>query len=234
MSPPVPAQCGGAAWWRPLVEAAHQVGGDDGDDGDDRSHPQHRASWARADTINGMSEPPALTQILDPSAHRGAGIRAGEAAGDDRVGLATYAYIAPTMTDLAGFSTSFVRVVLGIYGAGMVSGMVVSGRAASLGIMRDRLRTGPHRAHARGVRAPRPPEAPGHRHGVRPRFPAVHPRTHPPDAAHGRRPRGPVARRRPQPLDPRHRQRARGVAGQYRPAAGLGYEWPSRVGARSA
>ena len=70
MSPPVSAQYGGAAWWRPLVEAAHQVGGDDGDDGDDRSHPQHRASWARADTINGMSEPPALTQILDPSAHR--------------------------------------------------------------------------------------------------------------------------------------------------------------------
>lgn len=40
------------------------------------------------------------------------------------------------MTDLAGFSTSFVRVVLGIYGADMVSGMVVSGRVASLGIMR--------------------------------------------------------------------------------------------------
>lgn len=37
------------------------------------------------------------------------------------------------MTDLAGFSTSFVRVVLG---AGMVSGMVVSGRVPSLGIMR--------------------------------------------------------------------------------------------------
>jgi len=50
--------------------------------------------------------------------------------------FATYAYIAPTMTDLAGFSTSFVPVVLGIYGAGMVSGMVVSGRVAHLGIMR--------------------------------------------------------------------------------------------------
>jgi len=50
--------------------------------------------------------------------------------------FATYAYIAPTMTDLAGFTTSFVPVILGIYGVGMVSGMLVSGRVAHLGIMR--------------------------------------------------------------------------------------------------
>ena len=50
--------------------------------------------------------------------------------------FATYAYITPTMTDLAGFSTSFVPVILGIYGVGMVAGMVVSGRVAHFGLMR--------------------------------------------------------------------------------------------------
>ncbi|MEP6631148.1 MAG: MFS transporter, partial [Lapillicoccus sp.] len=40
--------------------------------------------------------------------------------------FATYAYITPTMTELAGFSSSFVPVILGVYGVGMVSGMVVS------------------------------------------------------------------------------------------------------------
>jgi len=50
--------------------------------------------------------------------------------------FATYAYITPTMTDLAGFATSFVPVILGIYGVGMVSGMVVSGRVARFGLMR--------------------------------------------------------------------------------------------------
>ena len=50
--------------------------------------------------------------------------------------FATYAYITPTMTDLAGISTSFVPVILGIYGVGMVTGMVVSGRVARFGLMR--------------------------------------------------------------------------------------------------
>ncbi len=50
--------------------------------------------------------------------------------------FATYAFITPTMTELGGFSVSFVPVILGIYGAGMVTGMLVSGRVAHLGIMR--------------------------------------------------------------------------------------------------
>ncbi len=50
--------------------------------------------------------------------------------------FATYAYITPTMTELAGFSSSFVPVILGVYGVGMVSGMVVSGRVARFGILR--------------------------------------------------------------------------------------------------
>ena len=50
--------------------------------------------------------------------------------------FATYAYITPTMTELAGFSSSFVPVILAVYGVGMVSGMVVSGRVARFGILR--------------------------------------------------------------------------------------------------
>ncbi len=50
--------------------------------------------------------------------------------------FATYAYITPTMTELAGFSSSFVPVVLAVYGVGMVSGMLVSGRVARFGILR--------------------------------------------------------------------------------------------------
>jgi DHA1 family inner membrane transport protein len=50
--------------------------------------------------------------------------------------FATYSYIAPTMTELSRFPAAFVPVVLAIYGVGMVSGMVVSGRVAHLGVLR--------------------------------------------------------------------------------------------------
>jgi DHA1 family inner membrane transport protein len=50
--------------------------------------------------------------------------------------FATYAYISPTMTGLAGFPVTFIPVVLAVYGVGMVCGMVVSGRVAQLGVMR--------------------------------------------------------------------------------------------------
>ncbi len=50
--------------------------------------------------------------------------------------FATYSYITPTMTELARFSTGFIPVILGIYGIGMVAGMLVSGRVARLGVMR--------------------------------------------------------------------------------------------------
>ncbi len=55
--------------------------------------------------------------------------------------FSTYAYITPTMTELSGFSLSFVPVILGIYGIGMVTGMLISGRVAHLGIMRGILVT---------------------------------------------------------------------------------------------
>jgi len=50
--------------------------------------------------------------------------------------FATYSYIAPTMTELSRFPAAFVPVVLAIYGVGMVSGMLVSGRVAHLGVLR--------------------------------------------------------------------------------------------------
>ncbi len=50
--------------------------------------------------------------------------------------FATYAYITPTMTGLAGFSTGTIPVILGIYGIGQVGGMVLAGRIAPFGIMR--------------------------------------------------------------------------------------------------
>ena len=50
--------------------------------------------------------------------------------------FATYSYITPTMTELSGFPLGFVPVILGVYGVGMVSGMVVSGRVARFGILR--------------------------------------------------------------------------------------------------
>jgi DHA1 family inner membrane transport protein len=50
--------------------------------------------------------------------------------------FATYSYIAPTMTELARFPARFVPVVLAIYGVGMVSGMLASGRVARLGVLR--------------------------------------------------------------------------------------------------
>jgi DHA1 family inner membrane transport protein len=50
--------------------------------------------------------------------------------------FATYSYIAPTMTELARFPAAFVPVVLAIYGIGMVSGMLTSGRVARLGVLR--------------------------------------------------------------------------------------------------
>jgi DHA1 family inner membrane transport protein len=50
--------------------------------------------------------------------------------------FATYSYIAPTMTGLAGFPTAAVPIVLAVYGGGMTTGAFLSGRVAQRGIMR--------------------------------------------------------------------------------------------------
>jgi DHA1 family inner membrane transport protein len=50
--------------------------------------------------------------------------------------FAMYAFIAPTMTELAGLAESFVPWVLAAYGVGMVTGMVLAGRVARRGVLR--------------------------------------------------------------------------------------------------
>ncbi|MGW6281042.1 MFS transporter [Kribbella sp. NPDC055071] len=49
--------------------------------------------------------------------------------------FATYSYITPTMTDLAGFSEAAVTIVLAVYGVGMTCGTVVGGRLADRALM---------------------------------------------------------------------------------------------------
>src|SRR5674476_831221 len=50
--------------------------------------------------------------------------------------FATYAYIAPTMTELTGYPSAAVPVILAIYGIGMTTGALLSGRVAVYGLMR--------------------------------------------------------------------------------------------------
>ena len=50
--------------------------------------------------------------------------------------FATYSYIAPTMTELTGYSPAAVPLILAIYGIGMTTGAFLSGRVAAYGLMR--------------------------------------------------------------------------------------------------
>jgi MFS transporter, DHA1 family, inner membrane transport protein len=50
--------------------------------------------------------------------------------------FATYSYIAPTMTELTGYPSAAVPVILAIYGIGMTVGAFLSGRVAAYGLMR--------------------------------------------------------------------------------------------------
>jgi DHA1 family inner membrane transport protein len=49
--------------------------------------------------------------------------------------FATYSYITPTLTTLAGFSETAVTALLAVYGVGMTAGMVVGGRLADRALM---------------------------------------------------------------------------------------------------
>jgi DHA1 family inner membrane transport protein len=49
--------------------------------------------------------------------------------------FATYSYITPTMTELAGFSEAAVTIVLAVYGLGMTGGTLVGGRLADRALM---------------------------------------------------------------------------------------------------
>jgi DHA1 family inner membrane transport protein len=50
--------------------------------------------------------------------------------------FATYAYISPTMTELASLPTAAIPVVLAVYGVGMTVGTQLSGRVGRRGLMR--------------------------------------------------------------------------------------------------
>ena len=50
--------------------------------------------------------------------------------------FATYSYIAPTMTELSGYAPAAVPLILAIYGIGMTTGAMLSGRVAAYGLMR--------------------------------------------------------------------------------------------------
>lgn len=50
--------------------------------------------------------------------------------------FATFSYIAPTMTKLAGFHSDVVPLILVVYGVGMTIGTVLSGRVARIGMLR--------------------------------------------------------------------------------------------------
>lgn len=50
--------------------------------------------------------------------------------------FSTFSYIAPTMTELTGFSEATVPLILVVYGVGMTCGALVSGRVAVHGLMR--------------------------------------------------------------------------------------------------
>lgn len=50
--------------------------------------------------------------------------------------FATFSYITPTMTELAGFAEGTVPLILVVYGIGMTIGATVAGRVAQFGILR--------------------------------------------------------------------------------------------------
>lgn len=49
--------------------------------------------------------------------------------------FAVYTYVANTMTDVAGFSASFLPIIVGLYGVGMVVGNYIGGRIADWSVM---------------------------------------------------------------------------------------------------
>ncbi|MDQ6740959.1 MAG: MFS transporter [Actinomycetota bacterium] len=49
--------------------------------------------------------------------------------------FAVYSYIAPTMTEVAGFRADFLPVVVALYGLGMVTGNIIGGRIADRSVM---------------------------------------------------------------------------------------------------
>ena len=55
--------------------------------------------------------------------------------------FATFSYIAPTMTELSGFAAATVPLILVLYGLGMTAGAMLAGRVARIGLLRGILAT---------------------------------------------------------------------------------------------
>ncbi|RNI20517.1 MFS transporter [Flexivirga caeni] len=55
--------------------------------------------------------------------------------------FATFSYITPTMTHLAGFPDGIVPLILAVYGVGMTIGTMLSGRVAAYGMLRAMVAT---------------------------------------------------------------------------------------------
>lgn len=50
--------------------------------------------------------------------------------------FATFSYISPTMTELGGFSRATIPLILALYGVGMTAGAMLSGPASRMGLLR--------------------------------------------------------------------------------------------------
>ncbi|WP_369818925.1 MFS transporter [Phycicoccus sp. Soil748] len=50
--------------------------------------------------------------------------------------FATFSYISPTMTELGGFGTSAIPFILAVYGVGMTAGAMLSGPVSRIGLLR--------------------------------------------------------------------------------------------------
>ena len=146
--------------------------------------------------------------------------------------FATYSYIAPTMTGLAGFSAATVPVILAVYGCGMTAGAFLSGRVAAHGLMRGDLRLARRRrGRAGAVRLRRLPPGHGGARGVPARcvptilVPMLQTRLM--DVAHEGQSLAAALNHSTLNL-----ANALGAwLGSVVLSAGYGYEWPSRVGA---
>jgi DHA1 family inner membrane transport protein len=50
--------------------------------------------------------------------------------------FATFSYIAPTMTELGGFSSGTIPLILALYGVGMTAGAMLAGPVSRMGLLR--------------------------------------------------------------------------------------------------
>ena len=144
--------------------------------------------------------------------------------------FATYSYIAPTVTTLAGLGELGVVAILATYGVGMTIGMVVGGRLADRALLPTLYLGLVGLAVVLAVFGFLVTTPVGAFIGVfRPGRRRVRADAGPADPVDGRRPGRSVPGRRPEPRGAEHRQRLRRLARRPVLAVGMSYAWPSRV-----